>query len=260
MKKTLWLVLILCAAVACKNDSKNEQKEGIKTADFTTEKISLDSTDVKDCQDRDCPKLEINYVKLKGDNDFIKAVNKENEQEIIRILHIDEEQPQPKSIEGALASFAEAYHKLKEMDQESSISYEAKIDQEILNDEGGAFVVQTGFYLFTGGAHGYSGTHFTNFDPQTGEVLTKEDLISDEKAFTDYVEKAFRLQYEIPSEADINEQGFFFEDGKFVLPENMAVTKDSVILIYNPYEAASYSEGQLRFLFPKKEVGKWLNY
>src|SRR5699024_277078 len=116
------------------------------------------------------------------------------------------------------------------------------------------------YYLFTGGAHGYGGVHFLNFDAQSGKYLTAEDMISDIPALTDFVEKKFRQKYNIPPNVDINSQGFFFDDGKFALPENMALTDNELILLYNPYEAASYSEGQIRFVFPRKTVEKWLKY
>ena len=73
-------------------------------------------------------------------------------------------------------------------------------------------------------------------------------------------EKEFRKKYKIPEGENINAKGFFFENDKFALPENIAVTKNRVILVYNRYEAASYAEGELKLSIPKNKVAQWLIY
>lgn len=248
--------------ISCKNDKKDSNKEIEKTENTKVEfeKIAVDSTTLKDCENQDCPEMEVEYLVFEGEDEFSSQVNKENANHLSKLLHINEEKPQAKSIEEALENFKNEYFEIKEEFPKSMTSYELKITQEVENKEGKNIVLKTNFYIFTGGAHGYGGTHFMNFDRKTGKLLTHQDLISDVPAFTDFVEEAFRRQYEIPAEADINSKGFLFEDGKFVLPENIAVKENEVILIYNPYEAASYAEGPLRFLFPKKTVEQWFNY
>src|SRR5690625_351821 len=262
MKKYFVFTCLLLWFVSCKNQTKQEESPETesKTEAFKVSDVRIDSTIFEDCGGISCPKIDVDYLKLKGDGDFANSVNKTNKQELIELLHIDEEKPKANNIEEAITNFGEVYFEFRKTYPDSDEIYELKIEQEVNNKNKSTLLLQTVFYMNTGGAHGYGGTRFLNFDAETGKYLTKDDLINDIPAFTDFVEEAFRRQYQIPPQASINAQGFFFEDDKFALPENMAVTDESVVLIYNPYEAASYAEGALRLFFPKKTVGKWFNY
>lgn len=263
MRKYILFLGLMAAIVGCKNDSKKETEVEdipLTKSELVINEIKKDSSILGDCGDFPCPKMEIELIDLEGDADLVREVNQKNEEELIQLLHLNEDKPKAESVEDALQDFGKEYLSMKEEFPESAAGYELILKQKVENNSEKTFVLKTDFYIFTGGAHGYGGVQFLNFDPKTGKYLTHKDLISDLPAFTKYVEKAFRQLYEIPEDVDINSKGFFFEDNTFALPENIAVTDDSVILIYNPYEAASYSEGTLRFLFPRKEVGKWLNY
>lgn len=263
MKKSALFLILISFLFACKNDKKQDaSKETVngKTAKWEVKTVKLDSTNLKVCQDINCPKLDIEYLQFEGDSDFSKKVNAENQADLIEIFNIIEDKSQPKTLEEALTKFAKDYNKFKSDDPDSAGEYEAKSSQEVKSQNDKTVVVRTTYYLYTGGAHGYGATIFQNFDAKTGQLLTHNDLISDKKSFTDFVEKKFRLQYNIPPDANINSTGFFFEDDQFKLPQNIAVTDKEVILLYNPYEAANYAEGQLRFVFSKDKVSKWLNY
>lgn len=263
MRKYFILSCILLCLASCKNDPKQEKESPeteTATEAYKISDVKIDSTIYGECDGIPCPETNVDYLVVEGDGDFAQSVNKKNKQELISLLHINEDKPKANNVEEAITDFGKEYFEFKKDYPDSNEQYELKIEQEVKNKNEKTLVLETVFYINTGGAHGYGGTRFLNFDAKTGKYLTKEDLIKDIPAFTDFVEEAFRKQYQIPPQANINAKGFFFEDDKFALPENMAVTDDSVVLIYNPYEAASYSEGALRLFFPKKTVGKWFNY
>lgn len=258
MKKTAFLLMLTFILFSCKKDKKKGVNN--KPVDFETEVVTLDSSNLKACQNAPCPKIEVSYLKFEGDSDFSENINTQNENDLINLFHIDEDSAKSNKVSEGVNAFANDYFRFKSDYPESSEEYEAKVSQEIKSQNKRTIVLKTTFYLFTGGAHGYGGVHFLNFDAHSGKYLTHKELISNISAFTDFVEEKFRVQYQIPPNADINSKGFFFDDGKFALPKNIAVTDKKVVLLYNPYEAASYAEGQLRFVFPKKEVEQWLNY
>lgn len=259
MKKYIIVLGIITLFFSCKNDKK--EKDSIEPHEFETENVLLDSTNLKACQDRPCPDVTVGYIKVKGDSEFSQVINDKNTEELVQIFNSsDEDENEAENVEEAANGFIEDYFKFKEEYSDSQASYEADIEQKVKSKNESTIVLQTKFYLFTGGAHGYSGTQFRNYDAHTGELLSHKDLISDIDGFTDFIEGKFREKYDIPPNASINSQGYFFEDDKFILPENISVTDKEVILLYNPYEAASYAEGQLRFMFPKKAVKKWFKY
>lgn len=257
--KKIILSLLLVLAVACKNDKK---KDGVaKELDFPHfEQLEMDVKTLPFCEAEECPRVEVNYLKIEGRDAFSKSVNGSMERQLIQLFNLSEEPSKATSLEEAVKEFVDEYLQFRMDFPDSFLPYEAQVDQHVLNKNEKTVVVETGYYLYTGGAHGYGGTGFLNFDAQTGKLLQHTDLLKDETAFTAYAEQKFREQYEIPKEVDINSMGFFFDEETFALPENIAVTDQEVILLYNPYEAASYAQGQLRFVFPKEEVAQWLNY
>lgn len=258
MKKLWILVAVILTVSSCQKDRK--QKNQVPPQEFETEEVVLDSSAIDACKNKTCPDIDIQYLRIKGNSDFAKEINTNNEAEVIKVLHVGQDEPEAKNVREALTGFVEDYFKFKAIDSLTETSYEAQIEQQIKSQNQNTVVFRTSHYIYTGGAHGYGAVHFANYDAHTGKLLTKEDLIKDIPSFTDFVEEKFRLEYGIPKDANINETGFLFDNDEFSLPDNIAVTDKEVVLVYNPYEAASYSEGQLRFVFPKSTVEKWFNY
>ncbi len=258
MKKFAFAITLLILMVSCKKEHK--EKTEAHAQKFETEQVVRDASNIASCKDKDCPDIDLVYTRVKEDSNFGQRINQNNEKELIQILHLAEDQPLAQSVDQALDEFVEEYFKFKKIDSLTHTSYEAQIEQSIKSQNDKTLVFKTSYYIYTGGAHGYGAVLFSNYDAQTGKLLQKKDLIDDLPSFKDFVEEKFRLQYQIPETANINSKGFFFDDDQFVLPENIAVTDKEVILVYNPYEVASYAEGQLRFVFPKESVEKWLKY
>lgn len=221
----------------------------------------LDSSNFDMCRMTDCPPVEIRYLEITNPDDPWKSINDANRKRLIDlILEYQEEEDGLHTPEAAVAGFIREYLNFKQDHPSSVAIYEVNVDQDVLSQDSRTFIIETHFYFYTGGAHGIHGTLFQNFDIKTGRSLSASDLISNIPAFTNYAEKAFRKKHGVPSGERLTDHGFFFEEDVYVLPENIAVTSDQVILLYNPYEAASYAQGQIRLDLPKKEVRKWLNY
>jgi|SRR5690625_9175 len=262
MKRVFLLLLLMGFLASCKNEKKSSEEvvSEVNVEQVKFREVKLDTSLFGDCRGMGCPQVEVEYFKPEKGNAIAESIDEKNSQELLELLHINEQKPKAGNIEEAVKNFGEEYFEYKTNFPNSAGGYELKLKQEVLSENPQTIVLETLFYIYTAGAHGYSGTRFLNFDSKTGKFLTHNDLINDIPAFTDFVEKAFRQQYEIPAADEINAHGFFFDEGEFVLPENIAVTDESVILIYNPYEAASYAQGSLRLFFPKKTVERWFNY
>ena len=102
---------------------------------------------------------------------------------------------------------------------------------------------------YLGGAHGAVFTQLQSFDLSTGNMINVTQKYDADKLLS-LAETKFREIHKLDSEADLNDAGFMFEDGKFTLPENMGLTKEGVLMIYNSYEVASYAQGETRFTIP----------
>jgi hypothetical protein len=261
-QKFIFLLLVFLIFTSCRDDKseagKNLDKDHTEALSFYNE--SLSSKDFKACENTECPTIRVNYLKFREDQEVAKTMNRYNENNLIKIFSNTEADTIAPSLKAAIKGFVKDYQYFKSDFPDSEAGYEVEISQSVLSRDGDLLVLETDFYLFTGGAHGYGAKLFTNFDIASGETLTKDELFSDLHAFKDFAEKEFRIKYEVPEGQSINSKGFFFENDKFALPENIALTKNQVILIYNRYEAASYAEGELKLSFSRNKVNQWLNY
>ena len=107
---------------------------------------------------------------------------------------------------------------------------------------------------FTGGAHGNASTGFVVANSKTGKRVQAASLIRNVTMFTDSAERAFRILKNIGSSEDLSDHNYFLESNKFVLPENIGLSTDSVILYYNTYEIAPYALGPTRLAMPRSAL------
>jgi len=104
-----------------------------------------------------------------------------------------------------------------------------------------------------GGAHPNSLTLLANVDALSGKVLTIDDLIipGSKTALMRIAERYFRNARSIPQNQRFTRSGdFFSEQGKFVLPKEVAIESTGLRLYYNSYEVASYVDGPTDFTIP----------
>jgi len=261
-RKLFFLLSILLVFVSCRDDQSAPSVKQVKgdTEALSFYDESLLPKDFEACENADCPKIRVNYLKFREDREAAKAMNSHNEKKLVNIFNNTEEASDAKDVVSAVNEFIQDFQNFKNDFPESEAGYEVEISQSVLSQTKKILVLKTDFYLFTGGAHGYGATRYSNFDIRSGQLLGKDELFLDLEAFRDFAEIEFREKYKIPKGENINSQGFFFENDKFALPENIAVTKNRVILVYNSYEAASYAEGELKLSLSRNKVSQWLKY
>lgn len=113
---------------------------------------------------------------------------------------------------------------------------------------------------FTGGAHGEYGESYATFNLKTGKVLCWQDIIAQPDKFKSLAELRFKQVNGIPPFQKLSEEeGFFFENNTFQLPENFGLSSDGLILYYQPYEVAPYSFGATIMHFKYFEIMDYLN-
>ena len=106
-------------------------------------------------------------------------------------------------------------------------------------------------YEYTGGAHGNRYLLIQNYDLQTGDAVSEQDLFID-----DYYEplKSLLLESliaqtdEAETKKDLRRLGYSVDD---VVPnENFYVTAEGITYVYNPYEIAPYAMGCIQISLP----------
>lgn len=110
--------------------------------------------------------------------------------------------------------------------------------------------VATSSYM--GGAHPLSYTTYILTDMRTGKPLTLADLTTDTTRLKTKAEAVFRKQAGLAPGASLTEgTEYWFDGGAFMLPANVGLTADSVILYYNAYEIGPYVLGATVLTLPR---------
>lgn len=242
MKAPLTCFLIFLVLIGC------QKKEN----QLTFEPLTLVETPCADC-----PKISITVLRAVEHTRTASAINTALQEEIISLLLFDDDL-KVANLDDALISFKNGYSELKDRYPEETTPWEVKIDGKVVYEDKKVLTLELNSYVFTGGAHGYSGKRFLNFDKKRGVELENWQLFRNRKDFQIYAETKFREQEAIPKEASINYTGFMFEKDSFYLPENIGFTEEGVKLLYNPYEVASYADGPIVLTLPFKEVKPYL--
>lgn len=109
---------------------------------------------------------------------------------------------------------------------------------------------------YTGGAHPNSYRRYRSFDSATGRPLAIEHLVvpGGLEALEAEASRAFRRMYEIAPGVSLAEAGFWFENGRFHLNDNFAVTSKGLLFYFNLYEITSYARGPTALLLSFPEL------
>lgn len=200
--------------------------------------------------------IEINIPNADGTNDVSKAINSTIEHFIVNTISFNEDSPINISLSDAVKKFDSIYIAFKDDFDENTLIWEALIEGDVTYQSPALTCIAINSYLNTGGAHGNMIISFLNFNSQTGQLLQTEDHIKNKTDFIKLAEKHFNLKLQESSDEDVFDNYFFEED--FHLPENIGFSDDGVILLYNVYEIASYSEGITEFTIPFEEALPYL--
>ncbi|MGV6828852.1 MAG: DUF3298 domain-containing protein [Flavobacteriales bacterium] len=248
--KLLFLSFILFLFYSCKKES---------TLIISEPPISETFSD--NCNTNDCTQVTINYIKTTGSKTISEKVNKKITAFIVHSLLFDVEDVdslKQYSISQAANYFIESYKKDKAEFPDITTTYSANISVIPSYTSKKLFCFEMQQFLFTGGAHGFGSVNYLNIDPATGELLTIQDFCRNKTEFTHFIEQKFRNEMEIPKDQTINSQGFWFDNDIFYLPKTIGFTKEELIIVYNPYEIASYAAGAIELRIQLKEAIPYL--
>lgn len=121
-------------------------------------------------------------------------------------------------------------------------------------------------FVDMGGAHPNQWGQWLNFDANTGKLLTKEEVFKAE-AMADItrmlLDKLIAMQAELNPEEqvqtleDLNRIGFLQMTPMYI-PDNFLLGKDKVMFLFNRYDIAPYSAGEIVLEFSYEEIGHCL--
>lgn len=250
--RSVWILFIFLVFASCQEEKKEEVKETLPLS-FKKEIIKKEDPACQQ-KEQNCSVISLEVVKAVGNRAVAAEINTILQEHLVEMIAA-EEAPKIADLQELTNFFIDNYTQAVQ-DFAEEPAWEAYVNENIYLRNEDLTSVGITAEIFTGGAHGYKTLHFLNFDPKTGNLYSKEELFT--PGFLGLAEKEFRKQQNIPAEDNINSTGFSFENDVFELPENIGFSENSIILIYNSYEIAPYSAGDVYLEIPMKEARPFL--
>lgn len=128
---------------------------------------------------------------------------------------------------------------------------------------GGTINVSANVFVDTGGAHPHQWSQWLNFDFESGNLLTKDDIfLASAKADIErmLLDHLMLMQAEVyPDESlktleDLQQKGFLQMTNMYI-PDNFLLHKEGVSFLFNRYDIAPYSAGEIVIEIPYEEIG-----
>ncbi len=213
--------------------------------------FSIKSFSKESCIDESCAKVNFTWSEFE-EGEVANRLNQAIQKQLLAYFNGDsvgttlEEQT-----DIYLNSFKETTADFPDM----SGGWEMEVNAEVSFDSLNTLSVLFTEYNFSGGAHPNSSNYFMNFDRESGEFLSMDQLILDQPALLALTEKAFREFHEVDENVTLEKSGLFFlpETG-FFLPNAMGFKGDKFQLIYIPYEIGPYAMGYSELEFSLDEL------
>lgn len=179
-----------------------------------------------------------------------------------KALDIPVTSPWPAGIKNASHSYLENYKKeLSDQGADGDIgaayNYEQLHQFSLRFNTNGYVILEQLMSDYAGGAHGNYNSTMLCFDLKKQRRLSLADVVKiDTLALQQLVEKNFRIQYHVKTGEALSTQ--LFED-HLAANSNFYFDSKGIGFLYNPYEVASYAQGQLVVSVPFTELKPFLN-
>ena len=131
---------------------------------------------------------------------------------------------------------------------------------------GGTVNASANYFVDMGGAHPNQWSRWMNFDFVSGKHLTQEEVfLPSAKADIEklLLDKLIRQQAEqhpeenVTSLEDLQQLGFLQMTNMYI-PDNFLLGKEAVLFLFNRYDIAPYSAGEIVIEVPYEEIGPYL--
>lgn len=237
LNKSYVLILVLLVFISCKKE------ESISFIEYSVE-TSNDAI------------VALNYPKAEGSEAIATRINQTLEAHISKQINLSEDTTIENTVDEAIQQFNTDYKSFISDFPDAAQQWEALIDGEVTYRSPEVICIALNSYLDTGGAHGNTNVRFFNFDPLTGNLLEMDDLISNIDGLSALIKTQLKSEIKANTTEPLD-HAFIGSDFKF--PESIGYSDEGLIILYNPYEIASYAQGIVEFSIPFEDVNSYLN-
>lgn len=248
-------IMVSCQQAAPETVETGEQPDSLVYSFSTiTKKIPCKPDSEELC-------LDVSIEKIKLESGSSDDARQKMEEALLQAISETSNSEEPvKRPEQIAENLEKEYQQIVKEMPDYNLPWEYQSDFSVYLNEQGLFGVKLSSYSFTGGAHGNSFIYYYNFDVDNGKLLKLRDLILTKKydQFIAQSETQFRDTRGIDSTESYEEAGFWFEDDQFTLNDNFRYSREGLEIVYNPYEIAPFSEGEIVLRFSYKAVEEFV--
>jgi hypothetical protein len=189
-----------------------------------------------------------------GNSEISKVINFKINEAIISTLS---DVTKKTSLESVLEDFDSEFVDFKKQYPEASHpAWELHIETEKVYQSDEIITLSINTYEFKGGAHGNDKIKFLNLNAKTGDIFSFNDIVENSESFKTLAEDYFLKSIGANNEGGKIEDYFFGKS--FQLPENIGLSEDGLVFLYNVYEVASYNQGYTEFVIPFDAIESYL--
>ncbi len=159
------------------------------------------------------------------------------------------------TLEQIAESFIKDFEEFKADNQDYEFGWYLELLAEVIHESEQVVSLRIYNESFTGGAHANSSTVYSVIDLKSMKELSLTEIISDTVKFKELLESEFRKVKGLGENQSFADIGYFIDDEDFILNSNIGLSDESVIVHFNPYEIAPYSEGATTLELNRSDLG-----
>jgi hypothetical protein len=160
------------------------------------------------------------------------------------------DRPAQTSLDSMIGALFADYHRHHAAFPQANFPWVIEIEGEVMYQSSEHLSLQMVHREYLGGAHPNQWTRYVIFDRGTGRSLTLQDLTQDPAMVQQLAERFFRQQHGLSPDADLNQAGYTFPRGEFLLTDNLGLTEEGLTFHYDAYEIAPYAMGPSTVVVP----------
>jgi hypothetical protein len=239
IKVVLLSALSVHFLAACGSAGVNDDRVIVNQKKYEDSTGDCDSTYSNNCAQI---KIELPHIEYSNDKEAERRINKQIQNHILKPVFDDSP---PESVEKLIRNFLQEYETFKADFPEAFQHWSLERIGTVRHNSSYIFSVEFAEYSYLGGAHPNAYVTFTNYDLKTGEEIHLRDLFKSnfEIELNQIAESEFRRLKELTESEDLGQAGFWFDNNKFSLNDNLLITDSSLIFYYNNYEITAYAFG-----------------
>ncbi len=255
MKKIILFFGIVLIFSACRNENANKNNvlsNSISdTLSYKYDSVTVYSKNIikSESKHTDTTKAIISYPVFNNDD-----LNKFIERQVTDYIAKDE---QTASYAYLANSFVKGYDEFYAQNKDTFQNWFLMINITVLNQKKDYIALKYLHADYSGGAHPNTNFTFINYNPKNNQPITLDSLFdqNQKQALTKLGESIFRENEKISPTASL-ENEYFFENGKFNLPNNFYLSNKGLVFLYNPYEIKPYVAGTTELVIPFTNLKK----